>query len=151
VLAQILAGGLALEQAPPVVPPLATSADGEPAMPCFLACHSSSGAAAQQRSCVRIPESAYAAATLLPHPNVLGRNIWGLVSSMLLLLLQAHPQEAQRVVLAMLQRRFLGSLEQLGMRPTVHIVQVRLRLLVNSSQHLVRGGTPMCLGPPAPA
>jgi hypothetical protein len=38
---------------------------------------------------------------------------------------QAHPAEAQRVVLAMLQRRFLGSLEQLGLRPTVHIVQVR--------------------------
>ncbi|WIA38032.1 hypothetical protein OEZ86_001403 [Tetradesmus obliquus] len=37
--------------------------------------------------------------------------------------LQAHPQEAQRVVLAMLQRRFLDSLEALGMRPTVHIVQ----------------------------
>uniref|UniRef100_A0A383WHG0 UspA domain-containing protein n=1 Tax=Tetradesmus obliquus TaxID=3088 RepID=A0A383WHG0_TETOB len=36
---------------------------------------------------------------------------------------QAHPHEAQRVVLAMLQRRFLGSLEALGMRPTVHIVQ----------------------------
>lgn len=43
----------------------------------------------------------------------------------IMLLLQAHPQEAQRVVLAMLQRRFLGSLEALGMRPTVHIVQVR--------------------------
>jgi hypothetical protein len=49
---------------------------------------------------------------------------------MLLLLLQAHPQEAQRVVLAMLQRRFLGSLEQLGMRPTVHIVQVRLQMFI---------------------
>eukprot|EP00882_Tetradesmus_deserticola_P020132 GHRQ01021699.1.p1 GENE.GHRQ01021699.1~~GHRQ01021699.1.p1 ORF type:complete len:195 (+),score=104.07 GHRQ01021699.1:192-776(+) len=36
---------------------------------------------------------------------------------------QAHPHEAQRVVLAMLQRRFLHSLEQRGLRPTVHMLQ----------------------------
>jgi hypothetical protein len=69
---------------------------------------------------------------------------------LLLLLLQAHPQEAQRVVMAMLQRRFLGSLEQLGMRPTVHIVQVRLQFLGGGSRHLVRC-TPICMLPLAEA
>lgn len=44
-----------------------------------------------------------------------------------LMLLQAHPQEAHRCVMAMLQQRFLGSIEQLGIRPVVHIVQASSR------------------------